>query len=111
MERGQLRSLEVDSGEEQLARVRRLCLVLPGTWEKLSHGEPTFFAGKKTFAVFASNHHDDGHIAVWLAAAPGQQESLCHLSPAVYFRPPYVGVRGWVGIELSEIDDDALGEG
>jgi hypothetical protein len=95
--------------DEQLARLRRICLSLPGAWEKLSHGEPTFFAGKKVFATFANNHHGDGHIAVWLPVPPGHQEQLTHLQPAIYFRPPYVGVRGWVGIELQEIDDDALG--
>lgn len=31
----------------QLARVRALCLELPGTSERLSHGEPTFFRPPK----------------------------------------------------------------
>ena len=37
--------------EQQIERVRRLCLGLPETSERLSHGEPTFFVqGKKVFA-------------------------------------------------------------
>ena len=97
-----------DNGGEHLRRVRRICLALPGTSEKLSHGEPTFFVGKKVFAMFANNHHNDGHIAVWIAAALGTQEMLISTSPKTFFKPPYVGVRGWVGIELEAIGDEEL---
>jgi hypothetical protein len=81
---------------------------MPGATEKLSHGEPTFFVRKKVFTMFANNHHNDGHIAVWIPAPPGLQEMLIHNSPETYFRPPYVGVRGWVGIELDAIGDEEL---
>jgi hypothetical protein len=91
-----------------LNRVRRLCLALPETSEKVSHGEPTWFARKRVFTMFANNHHNDGHVAVWIPAAPGEQEALIATSPATYFRPPYVGVNGWVGIELDQIDDEDL---
>lgn len=96
-------------GEEQIRRVRRLCLALPGTTEKISHGEPTFFAGKKVYVMFANNHHNDGHIAVYLPVPPGLQPSLIKDEAWKYFMPPYVGVRGWVGIELEEVSDDELG--
>ena len=76
--------------------------------EKLSHGEPTFFVRKKVFTMFANNHHNDGHIAVWLPAAPGMQSLLISDAPETYFKPPYVGVRGWVGVELSRIGDEEL---
>ncbi|MEZ4771334.1 MAG: MmcQ/YjbR family DNA-binding protein [Caldilineales bacterium] len=93
---------------EQLDRVRRLCLALPETSERLSHGEPTFFVGKKVFVMFADNHHGDGHVAVWLPVPPGLQTELIASEPQTYFRPPYVGVRGWVGIELASISDEDL---
>ena len=92
----------------QLERVRRICLALPETTEKLSHGEPTFFVHKKVFVMFANNHHNDGHIAIWLPVPDGLQTSLIESSPEIYFKPPYVGVRGWVGIELSRIHDRDL---
>ena len=92
----------------QIERVRQLCLALPETSERLSHGEPTFFVHKKVFVMFANNHHDDGHIAVWLPVPPGIQTTLIESSPDVYFRPPYVGHRGWVGIELARISDEDL---
>ena len=94
---------------DHLERVRRLCLALPATLEKLSHGEPTFFAGKRTFAMYSNNHHNDGHIAVMIPAEPGRQEELIAANPTIYYRPPYVGPAGWVGINLDRIDDEELG--
>ena len=96
------------AGEKHLRRVRRICNALPETVEKLSHGEPTFFVGKKVFAMFSNNHHNDGHIAVLLPAAIGIQAMLIEASPQKFYKPPYVGVRGWVGIELDRISDDEL---
>jgi hypothetical protein len=93
---------------KQIARVRRICLALPGTTEKLSHGEPTFFLNNKVFCMFANNHHSDGHIAVWIPVPPGTQEGLIDSAPNVFFMPPYVGWRGWVGIELARIPDADL---
>jgi len=93
---------------KHLARVRRICQSIPGTIEKLSHGEPTFFTPKRVFTMFANNHHGDGHVAVWLPAAPGIQADLIEESPDTYFRPPYVGASGWVGVELSNVDDEQL---
>ncbi|HEY3926733.1 MAG TPA: MmcQ/YjbR family DNA-binding protein [Candidatus Koribacter sp.] len=94
--------------EKQIKRLRKVCLALPETTEKLSHGEPTFFVNKKVFAMFDNNHHNTGHIAVWIPARAGIQEILIEEAPDVYFRPPYVGVKGWVGIELASIQDEPL---
>lgn len=97
-----------DDGEEQIERVRRICLALPETWEKISHGEPTFFVKKKVFAMCSINHHNDGHIAVTIPAAIGIQAMLIERSPTKFYRPPYVGVGGWVGIELDRVSDKEL---
>lgn len=94
--------------EQQLQRLRTICLALPAVEERLSHGEPTFFVGKKVFAMFANNHHGDGRIAVWVPAPPDAQVMLIEASPQKFFKPPYVGGRGWVGIVLEQIDDDEL---
>ncbi len=94
--------------KDQLERVRRICSTLPETTEKLSHGEPTFFVKNKVFVMFAENHHKDGHIAVWLPVPSGFQTTLIETSPETFFYPPYVGVRGWVGIELDRITDKDL---
>lgn len=89
--------------EHLIERVREICLRLPDTTEKLSHGEPTWFV-KKVFCMFA-NHHHDSRVAVWLPAAPGIQEMLMESDPEKFFRPPYVGVKGWVGVFLDTDPD------
>jgi hypothetical protein len=94
--------------ESLVEQVRRICLALPDTWEKVSHGEPTFFVKKKVFAACSMNHHNDGHLAVLIPAAIGIQEMLIKKSPKKFYRPPYVGVRGWVGIELDRVSDKEL---
>src|SRR5262249_33161944 len=87
---------------EPSGRLRRLCLALPNTWEKVSHGEPTFWAGKKMFAAFAdaANHHGAGRHAVWCKADFVTRDLLIKRSPDRYFVPPYVGVGGWIGVYL-----------
>jgi hypothetical protein len=99
---------KLDRGK-QLERVRSVCLSIPGTVEKISHGAPTFFTPKRVFAMFADNHHDDGHVAVWVPAAPGVQAALIDEAPDTYFLPPYVGCYGWVGVEMSMVADEQLG--
>jgi hypothetical protein len=92
----------------QLERVRQICTALPETTERRSHGEPTFFVRGKVYVMFADNHHGDGRVAVWLPAPPGAQEALVETTPATFFRPPYVGSRGWLGINLDAIADEQL---
>jgi hypothetical protein len=90
-----------------IERIRKLCLALPETFEKLSHGEPTFWAGKRTFAMFAdaSNHHGGGRYAVWCKSTHATQDLLISRSPERYFSPPYAGPSGWVGIYLDKSPD------
>jgi len=85
---------------DPLEKLRKLCLALPEVTERLSHGEPTWFIqGKKTFANYANHHHDD-RLAFWCAAPDGAQEVLVAQDPERFFRPPYVGHRGWLGVYL-----------
>ena len=90
---------------DPLYSLRRLCLALPETTERLSHGEPTWFIrGKKTFVTYADHHHDD-ELGFWCPAPPGVQEELVAAEPERFFRPPYVGHRGWLGVRL-DVDVD-----
>ncbi|MBA3277720.1 MAG: MmcQ/YjbR family DNA-binding protein [Geodermatophilaceae bacterium] len=83
-----------------LERLRALCLDLPETTERLSHGEPTWFIrDKKVFVTYADRHHDD-RVGFWCAAPVGEQEAQVAAAPDRFFRPPYVGGRGWLGIWL-----------
>jgi hypothetical protein len=77
-------------------------MALPQVEERESHGEACWFVdGKKQFAAMSDHHHDD-RLAVCFAAAPGVQEALVGEDPRRYYRPPYVGGRGWVGAYLDE---------
>jgi len=90
----------MDEGDRPIDRLRRLCLALPEATERLSHGEPTFFVrDRKTFVMFADHHHDD-RLAFWCAAPDGFQRVLVEAEPDRFFVPPYVGVRGWLGVYL-----------
>lgn len=89
-------------------RIRAICSSLPEVTERDSHGEATSFVGKRVFVTSADRHHDDRR-AVWIAAPDGVQETLVEWDPARFFRPPYVGGRGWVGVYLDvAVDWDEL---
>jgi hypothetical protein len=89
-----------------LQRVRKVCLALPEVTERLSHGAPTFFVrDKKTFVMYLDDHHGDGRLAIWCAAPPGAQDAMTRAEPERFFRPPYVGPRGWIGLRL-DVDVD-----
>ena len=91
---------------EALAKVRTACLALPETSERQSHGGPAFFIrGKKCFVMFLDDHHDDGRLAIWFAAPDGVQADMVDTDPERFFRPPYVGHSGWLGVLLPGIDD------
>jgi hypothetical protein len=96
--------------ERTLKRIREICLALPETSERLSHGAPTFFVrGKRAFLMVLTNHHGDGRFAIWCAAADGMQNMLVDADQERFFVPPYVGHRGWLGVRLDRgIDWDEL---
>ena len=85
---------------ETLRKIREFCLSLPDVEEKLSHGAPTWFVKKRTFASYTNNHHGDGRIALWCNASEGGQEIRVGSDPDNFFVPPYVGCRGWVGVRV-----------
>jgi hypothetical protein len=94
---------------DAVAKLRAICLALPEAVEKTSHGEPTWFAGKgKVFAMLDDHHHGAPHLSVWLPAGLGAQETLIASDPERYFRPPYVGASGWVGVVLDSKPDWAV---
>ena len=87
--------------ERILEAVREICLALPETSERRSHGEPTFFVrGKRSFATVWDSHHGDGRFALICAAPAGMQAALVEADSERFFVPPYVGHRGWIGVRL-----------
>jgi hypothetical protein len=92
---------DAENADQALSQIREVCLALPHTSERLSHGAPTFFfKGKRAFAMVLNDHHGDGRFAIWCAAEEGLQATLVGADPESYFVPPYVGHRGWLGVRL-----------
>ncbi len=90
---------------DPLERVREIIDAWPETREKLSHGAPTWWGGRKTFATFAEDHHGDGRVAVWVKSSFDEQELRVETDPETYFVPPYLGPSGWVGMCLDHDPD------
>jgi hypothetical protein len=84
-----------------LERVRRICLTLPDTNERASHGAPTFFIrDKRSFVSYMDDHHHDGRLALWCASSSDVQQMLATSRPEQFFAPPYVAHLGWIGVRL-----------
>jgi hypothetical protein len=95
-----IESRSTAKGNAELARLRKICLAFPDTTEKMAWSAPTFRVHGRQFAMFLDNHHGDGRIAVWCNAPEGVQRELVAADPKRFFVPPYVGVGGWVGVNL-----------
>lgn len=89
---------------DPVARLRAICLALPEATERSSHGEPSFFVGRQ-FVSVDDHHHGADRLAFWCAAPPGVQQEMIAENPEQYFRPPYVGHRGWLGVRI-DLDPD-----
>jgi hypothetical protein len=94
------------AGARPTERVRKLCLALPEVTERSSHGEATWFVqDKRVLASMSDQHHDD-RVGLVCPAADGAQEILVATQPHKFYRPPYVGGAGWIGVYLDvpEVD-------
>ena len=98
--------------DEALEQLRTICLGFPEVTERISHGAPSFFVrDKKLFLTRHDDHHGSGFPAIWCAAAPGVQEQLIETEPERFYRPPYVGHRGWIGVRLDvDVDWDEIAQ-
>ena len=91
-----------------LPRIRKIIGAWPETKEKISHGSPTWWGGRKTFATIADNHHGDGRLALWIKSTADAQDDLVASDPEIFFVPPYVGPSGWIGVRLDRGADWAM---
>ncbi len=97
-------AIERPSDPGKVNQLRKICEALPGVTEKVSHGEAAWFVAGRQF-VNTSDHHHDDRFAIWCAAPEGAQQLLTQAAPERFFRPPYVGHRGWLGVYLDiEVD-------
>jgi hypothetical protein len=88
-------------------RMREICLTMPEVTERPSHGAPTWFVkDKRAFVtLWADGHRDHHYPHLWCASAPETQRELIAADPDRFFRPPYVGRRGWTGVRLDRDPD------
>jgi hypothetical protein len=94
---------DVEAAREHLRRITR---TFPEVSERLSHGATTFFIrNRRVLCYLSDDHHGDGRLAVICAAPPGVQEESVGAEPERFFRPPYVGHRGWIGLRLDIAPD------
>jgi hypothetical protein len=96
-----------------LAKIRKICMSFPEVTERLSHGAPSWFVrGKSTFVMLMEDgHHYIRFPHLWCAAPPGVQGELVEAEPDRFFKPPYVGGRGWLGVRLDvDIDWDEMAQ-
>ena len=93
---------------DPLDRLRRIIEAWPETLEKISHGAPTWWGGRKTFATYHLDHHGELGPTVWLKSTHEAQAERAEADPDLFFVPPYVGVSGWVGIRLDQATDWAM---
>jgi predicted DNA-binding protein (MmcQ/YjbR family) len=96
-------SRKYNDSHPAIRRLREVCLAFPAAFEKEAWGECTFrVTGGSMFAMTDNNHHNSGHIAVWVKAPPMVQEILVKSDPGRFFVPPYMGPKGWVGVRLDD---------
>lgn len=93
---------------DPFARLQTFCLSLPEAIEQETWEQQTFRVRTK---IFAMAQRSDGRVSIWCKARPGVQEMLISSDAARFFRPPYVGHNGWIGVHLDadtdweELDD------
>ena len=92
--------------DSRLARLTGICLALPEVTRRYNGQHATFLVRDRKFAYYLVDHHGDGIVAVCCRAAPGENEALVASDPIRFYRPAYIGPRGWVGLrlDLDEID-------
>ncbi|WP_145726069.1 MmcQ/YjbR family DNA-binding protein [Nocardioides sp. J9] len=92
-----------------LARLREICLALPGAEEKVSHGRPTFRAGK-IFAVFGGSEKvrpgEHRMVPCALIFTPDEVDLPALDADERFFVPAYYGPSGARALDLAAPDVD-----
>lgn len=96
-------------GDPLLARLRSVCLAMPGADEKVSHGRPNFFT-VKVFAIYGGvvkgDHDPEMHRRSLLVPTDAHSRAAL-LEDERFFIPAYHGPSGWIGLDLARPDDPA----
>lgn len=99
-------AIHSDAAAQILDHLWSVLAEFPEVNERLSHHTPTFFIrDKNVLCHLWEDHHKTPGIYIWCAAPPGVQLELIEREPERFFRPAYVGHRGWIGVHL-DVDPD-----
>jgi hypothetical protein len=85
---------------DALERLSAIALDLPEAKREISGRHAAFRVRGRTFAYFLDDHQGDGIVGLNAKAAPGVAEQLIDEDPGRFYRPAYLGHRGWVGLRL-----------
>lgn len=88
--------------QDPACRLRAICLALPEATERETWEAPTYRVRDK---IFAMERRRDGRVSLWCKAPPGSQAILVGADPELFFAPPYVGPKGWIGMRLDRDPD------
>jgi hypothetical protein len=88
------------SQQDRLDALTGICLALPETRREDKGSHAAFLVGKKTFAYYLNNHHDDNIISMCCRVLPGENRFLVESGPARFYLPAYIGSRGWIGLRM-----------
>jgi predicted DNA-binding protein (MmcQ/YjbR family) len=92
-----------------LSELRELCLAFPGAEEHVSHGRPTFRAGK-IFAVFGGSEKlrpgEHRMVPSALIFKADEAELPALDEDERFFVPAYYGPSGWRALDLAEPHTD-----
>lgn len=92
--------------DDRLVRLTKICLALPEAARQYGGQHASFRVRDRTFAYYLDDHHGDGRLAVCVKAESGEDEMLVASDATRFYRPAYLGSRGWVGLrlDLGEVD-------
>lgn len=94
---------QFDDDDPVLAKLRDICMALPGADVKISHGRPSFFT-KKIFAGYGAvlkGEHNSGRYDQALVFMPSPEDAEAIDQDDRFFTPAYWGPYGWRGLDLS----------
>jgi hypothetical protein len=77
-----------------------ICSTFPETTIEVLREHIAIRIRKKIYAYYLFDHHGDGKIAIWCKSTMSDQQQLIRDDPEVFFKPPYVGPRGWVAMRI-----------
>jgi len=75
--------------------MRKICMALPGTEERISHGHPSFATSKGIYAVLEEYR---GELS--LCVKVGLDVQGVFLEDPRYYLTPYTGRLGWISLKV-----------